>query len=975
MDWARGVANTLYGTGGNESGSPGVDTGGVGTVPIDVTPNSTDEPVSRPSTAPYVPGGGDTPVFNPRAPRLGGPISLSLYGNTASFAGLDVFTGRSSGFRVSDTAGLIANPNALSPGSRSWQSGAGLNLAIDASGFFNLDANRERLWFGLTGDFHHDEATFQASTLTPGGANAHAASSRRDIGAVAGSANYVNGNNYLSGFAAFDLSHADITNNFIIPGAEGHTDGRGFTVGATAGRLFPLINTIGVNPAILVKAPRPVSGGYAVFLDASGHYLYRQLRQDGFTDSSGFVYGAQDLSYNDLGAKVRLMAVLPDRGFSWMPFVGVTFDKTLGLNYTFDVPAQAALPADRFTFSPDTTFWGAEAGLDILSVRNAKFGMRVLYQASGDTQIFGGSAFLRIPFDEFVTNGDSGIRIASRAGMPLKAPPPPAVWNWTGLYFGPHLGAAASIADFADPFGPSIYGDRVRSPGFLGGAQLGYNWQAPGSRWVLGVETDASLIDSDGSNTCFAASATTVNSTCRVRPSATATLTGRFGYAFDPAGRTIGYVKGGLAWAGESIDMALNAGNNNPARRAAPVTFNSQDVGLWGETVGIGVEHALTPAWSLKVEYDYLHFGNVNVANLGTVSILPVAPFTVGVVPPGVSGLSQDLHEIKLGLNYKWGANPWAPAWTPAPTVYANVLPATGWEVEGGGRYFSSWGQFKKTFGLLQSLAFPPTSDISRLSYDGMQSHSGEIFGRLETPWNVFIKGYAGGGDSDGGHMNDEDNVIVLGPVVAAYSNTLSPAVDGNIRYGVIDAGFDFLRGPGYRVGAFAGYFALNQKMNAFGCVSIASVNCTPNPVPTSGAPVITEDDKWRAARIGVAAETMLTDRIKISADAAWLPWVRFSGVDQHFVGNTGVLAENIPASGHGRGVQLEAIASYYITPRWSVGVGARYWGMWTTPNGQLNFTFPPPTTPFQYFRAQVEQFGAFVQTSYRFDWATHSMD
>ena len=252
-----------------------------------------------------------------------------------------------------------------------------------------------------------------------------------------------------------------------------------------------------------------------------------------------------------------------------------------------------------------------------------------------------------------------------------------------------------------------------------------------------------------------------------------------------------------------------------------------------------------------------------------------------------------------------------------------------------------------------------------------MQSNSGEFFGRIDSPWNVFVKGYIGGGSTDSGHLNDEDNVIgFAGPVFAAYSNTLSPAASGTLRYGVIDGGFDFLRGPGYKVGAFAGYFAFNQGMSAFGCVAIASVNCTPNPVPTSGSPVLTENDKWTATRIGLAAEAMLTSRVKISAEAAYLPWVWFKGTDQHFLGNTGVLTEIFPESGKGSGVQLEAALSYYLTRQWSVGIGGRYWGMWTTPYGQINCTFGcagAPTAP-QLFRAQVEQLGGFVQTSYKFD-------
>jgi hypothetical protein len=61
--------------------------------------------------------------------------------------------------------------------------------------------------------------------------------------------------------------------------------------------------------------------------------------------------------------------------------------------------------------------------------------------------------------------------------------------------------------------------------------------------------------------------------------------------------------------------------------------------------------------------------------------------------------------------------------------------------------------------------------------------------------------------------------------------------------------------GPGYKVGAFAGYFYLNQAMSAFGCQPIANINCIPN-VPSTGAAIITENDKWQALRVGIGGET-----------------------------------------------------------------------------------------------------------------------
>jgi hypothetical protein len=109
---------------------------------------------------------------------------------------------------------------------------------------------------------------------------------------------------------------------------------------------------------------------------------------------------------------------------------------------------------------------------------------------------------------------------------------------------------------------------------------------------------------------------------------------------------------------------------------------------------------------------------------------------------------------------------------------------------------------------------------------------------------------------------------------------------------------------------------------------------------------------------------------VKLSGEVAYLPWVKLNGVDQHFFGNTGILASNNPESGNGRGVQLEAFLSYYFTPQFSVGVGGRYWGLWTS-SGQVirDFDatgFPTPSPP-QFFKGVVEQAGVLVQASYRF--------
>ena len=62
-----------------------------------------------------------------------------------------------------------------------------------------------------------------------------------------------------------------------------------------------------------------------------------------------------------------------------------------------------------------------------------------------------------------------------------------------------------------------------------GGLQAGYNWQAA-PRWVLGIQADASYLDSNGNYTCMQASGAIVGSNCAVSPRVLASLTGRAGF-------------------------------------------------------------------------------------------------------------------------------------------------------------------------------------------------------------------------------------------------------------------------------------------------------------------------------------------------------------------------------------------------------------------------------------------------------------
>lgn len=247
---------------------------------------------------------------------------------------------------------------------------------------------------------------------------------------------------------------------------------------------------------------------------------------------------------------------------------------------------------------------------------------------------------------------------AMAADLALKAPPPaPSAWNWDGFYLGIHAGASAGRTTFSDPLGPSIFGDKVNTPGFLGGGQVGYNWQLPRSPWVFGVEADVSAMSASGSNTCLAASGNVIPSNCRVDQDATGTITGRIGYAGGPDGHTLYYVKGGAAWLNERIAMAIS--HELPINIPLDASATSSTLTRWGGTVGVGIEHALTPAWSVKFEYDYLNFGGSNVAAPDVLTETSASLVTSHL--RGIStSVSNDAHEAKIGLNYRFGADPWA---------------------------------------------------------------------------------------------------------------------------------------------------------------------------------------------------------------------------------------------------------------------------------------------------------------------------
>ena len=156
------------------------------------------------------------------------------------------------------------------------------------------------------------------------------------------------------------------------------------------------------------------------------------------------------------------------------------------------------------------------------------------------------------------------------------APAPYSAFSWAGLYAGANMGYE---------FG-SVSNSSASPNGFLGGLQVGYNWQS--GQFVYGVETDIQITNSDDSsggrkfsNPWFG------------------TVRGRLGYA--TSSNFLIYGTGGLAYGGSKLETAGLTETHSH----------------FGWTVGAGAEVALTQHWSAKVEYLFVNLTEERFAATG----------------------------------------------------------------------------------------------------------------------------------------------------------------------------------------------------------------------------------------------------------------------------------------------------------------------------------------------------------------------
>jgi outer membrane immunogenic protein len=239
----------------------------------------------------------------------------------------------------------------------------------------------------------------------------------------------------------------------------------------------------------------------------------------------------------------------------------------------------------------------------------------------------------------------------ARRPAPVMTPVPMA-YNWSGFYFGGHVGggwtdvdgSAAFITGTGTTAANGVVGSNSQS-GVLGGIQGGFNY-ALTPNWVIGVEGDftwtgisntqsATLLTAGG----VAIPATSVSVARDLNWLASAR--GRLGYTWD---RFMLYGTGGAAWADYDVTATASLANGASAGGSFSNTRS-------GWVAGVGVEWAIPSFWfagDWTTRLEYLHYDFRGTSGSANFAPGPGAVvYTLG---------DPTVDVVRVGLNYKFGA-------------------------------------------------------------------------------------------------------------------------------------------------------------------------------------------------------------------------------------------------------------------------------------------------------------------------------
>lgn len=250
--------------------------------------------------------------------------------------------------------------------------------------------------------------------------------------------------------------------------------------------------------------------------------------------------------------------------------------------------------------------------------------------------------------------------MAADLRMPVKAPAATFApsHNWSGFYIGGYVGGASTDGDvratelgsvgapnlgYNVGFGAGVPFGYDLGSSVIGGGTIGWNFQAPGSMFVFGLEAEGGYLSLRGSRADPVSPGLDTVSRTQFGDWY-AVLAGRLGFAFD---RTLIYVKGGGAY----VDVRSQVIDNCAVGLCGPATVNATggtDEFTWA--AGGGLEFALNYNWSIKAEYLYIDTSS-SYNSCGPVALAGGRTFCWRHDVPG-------LHTAKFGINYRFGGGP-----------------------------------------------------------------------------------------------------------------------------------------------------------------------------------------------------------------------------------------------------------------------------------------------------------------------------
>jgi opacity protein-like surface antigen len=330
-------------------------------------------------------------------------------------------------------------------------------------------------------------------------------------------------------------------------------------------------------------------------------------------------------------------------------------DLAVSLNVVGPPAATAALTAngseDRlgyvFGIGSEWAFWGNwsfKSEYNYVHLGNRKVGFTGIQTAPGITLPFANDFDIQqsLHLAKFGVNYRFGP-VAPHAIVPAR---PAAGYNWTGAWVGAQVGYGWGDKHWPD----FIPADGFDVKGWLGGVSTGANVQA--GIFVVGVESEWLWTGIKGGRreltTLFGGATQTRDLATKVDWLSLNSV--RVG--FVPTDRLMVYGKAGVAFAQERHD--INAAVSIPGLGDQTLDVSGKALHT-GWLAGIGAEYAFLGNWSAKLEYNYINFGPQNATLAGLQSAPPLGSFAD---VQALSDIRQDMHLVKLGINYHFNSIP-----------------------------------------------------------------------------------------------------------------------------------------------------------------------------------------------------------------------------------------------------------------------------------------------------------------------------